>query len=149
MEDRNALVADCIVISCCCQCLVLKVIVFLFLNLPCKLVKKSIKFAKEKFRKKASNTGIELATKGGNGDEHFETCDGSFRIIIEEFDDCGKCMGDIEGVLEELSKKGEFAFGSFWGRDGMENGVVAKQEFDVSLVQFELVELVHSFGHSN
>lgn len=29
---------------------------------------------------------------------------------------CGCCMEEVEKVLEELSSKGEFGFGSFWGR---------------------------------
>lgn len=39
------------------------------------------------------------------------------RNLQEEGHSWGCCMEEVEKVLEELSLKGEFAFGSFWGRE--------------------------------
>lgn len=52
---------------------------------------------------------------------------------------------EVESMLGDFSQKGEFAFGSFWGRQGLKASTcVAKQGFDISLVQFELVEILDS-----
>lgn len=57
----------------------------------------------------------------------------------------GSCMEEVESMLGDFSQKGEFAFGSFWGRQGLKASTcVAKQGFDISLVQFELVEILDS-----
>lgn len=63
----------------------------------------------------------------------------------------GSCMEEVESMLGDFSQKGEFAFGSFWGRQGLGGSsiCVGKQEVDISLVQFELVEIVDSFRCSN
>lgn len=51
------------------------------------------------------------------------------------------CMQEVERVLEEFSQRGEFAFGSFWGRDNSRSSST-QQEFDQGVVQFEVVEVV-------
>ena len=51
-------------------------------------------------------------------------------------------MEEVEKVLEELSHKGEFAFGSFWGGDelgSLPTSIVAKQGLD-----YHFVEMVSS-----
>lgn len=83
-----------------------------------------------------------------------EIHEGSMRIQIEELQGghgFGDCMREVERVLDDFSQKGEFAFGSFWGRQGLGGSsiCVGKQEVDISLVQFELVEIVNSFRCSN
>lgn len=57
------------------------------------------------------------------------------RARVESFrlDGFGGCMKEVEEVLEELSTKGEFGFGSFWrGDDGVEI------HFPICLVSQEL-----------
>jgi NAD-dependent dihydropyrimidine dehydrogenase PreA subunit len=34
----------------------------------------------------------------------------------DDVHNCGYCMFEVEKVMEELCEKGEFGFGSFWGR---------------------------------
>ncbi|EEF47627.1 conserved hypothetical protein [Ricinus communis] len=149
MEDWNMLAADCVVISCCCQCLLLQLLIFILLKLPCKLFRKTKEYAKKKlrirYRKKAAEKGMESVVSNRIGNKILEFHERGKRIQVEGFHEShgrGSCMKDIEGVLEELSQRGEFAFGSFWGREGSEG--VDKQELDLSLVQFELVEIVSS-----
>ena len=48
MEDCNMLVADCIAISCCAQCLILQIIIFVLRGLRCKLIRKTKEYAKKK-----------------------------------------------------------------------------------------------------
>lgn len=56
----------------------------------------------------------------------------------------GRCMEEVEKVMEELFREGEFAFGSFWGRE--ESGGlpvnVSRQESDSNVVQCGFVEMV-------
>lgn len=69
---------------------------------------------------------------------------------------CGDCMKEVEKVMEELSKKGEFGFGSFWCKEEEESEelifptCLAKQEFDHDdkFVQFHLIEIVGYFNSS-
>ncbi|KAG8639055.1 hypothetical protein MANES_14G095101v8 [Manihot esculenta] len=60
MEDCNILAADCVVISCCCQCLILKIIIFILLKLPYKIIRKTREYTKKKlrirYRKQAEKT---------------------------------------------------------------------------------------------
>lgn len=63
------------------------------------------------------------------------------------------CMEQVEKVLEELSLKGEFAFGSFWGRRESEPlpahaAHVARQEFDASVLEYHLIETLGSLSYS-
>ncbi|RXH70085.1 hypothetical protein DVH24_007341 [Malus domestica] len=56
---------------------------------------------------------------------------------------CRRCM---EEVLQELSQRGEFAFGSFWrrgklGRSPTQNSSICDQ-FDTSFLQYHLIEMV-------
>ncbi|KAM3705740.1 hypothetical protein ACB098_03G101300 [Castanea mollissima] len=155
MEDWNTLAADCVVISCCCQCLILQIIVFFLLKLPCKLIRKTREYAKKKLRQRRKNEKtIEKEINQGK-DDFVGMNGGSFRIQVDRFlvdgdYGCGSCMQEVEKVLEEFSQEGEFAFGSFWGRNrsGTISTCVAKHEFDNSIVQFQIIEMVSSFSYS-
>ena len=64
----------------------------------------------------------------------------------------GQCMEEVEKVLEQLSMKGEFAFGSFWGRNSLEKArikscsqsVISKEDLEYGygchVVNFQLIE---------
>ena len=75
---------------------------------------------------------------------------------------CCACIEEAEKVLEELSQKGEFAFGSFWGRLET-SGIIssssclglANQEFDLfrvnwntSFFQLFMIWLLHEIEKS-
>ncbi|KAF2312788.1 hypothetical protein GH714_040045 [Hevea brasiliensis] len=52
-------------------------------------------------------------------DDSVEFHEGSIKIQIEELNGShglGSCMEEVERVIGDFSQKGEFAFGSFWGR---------------------------------
>ncbi|KAG5240323.1 transmembrane [Salix suchowensis] len=142
MEDLNMLAADCVVISCCCQCLVLQSIIFVLLELPRKAIQKTKAYAKKKLWHRKKEKMLESFRSRDSFDKFLE---GSIRIQ--------SCIEEVEEVLEEFSQKGEFAFGSFWGRVGSgatpPTCIVAVQEFDLRFAQFELVETIStSFRHS-
>ncbi|KAJ4710622.1 Parvalbumin [Melia azedarach] len=164
MEDWNTLAADCVVISCCCQCLILQIVIFVLLRVPYKLIQKTKAYAKKKLvRHTISKEGkiIKRVLKGQCQHKNFrEFQGGSGDIQLEEFpmnaEDLGFecCMKEVEKVLEEFSEKGEFAFGSFWGRQRSRisrnsSTKLAQHEFDQSSVQFEVVEIVASLSYSS
>ncbi|XP_022145840.1 uncharacterized protein LOC111015201 [Momordica charantia] len=113
MEDLNALAADCIVISCCCQCLALQIILLLLLKLPSKLVRKTREFAKRKLRQREREEKEKMVDYRGVDSGRSRRC-----MRIEGDDGFGlrSCMEEIEKVMEDLHEKGEFGFGSFWGK---------------------------------
>lgn len=117
--------ADCVVISCCCQCLVLQIVVFILLKLPYRLLRKTKRYVKKKLRnqKKEGNTiARELSRYSIDG--VIKSDSGSFRIRFEGIsceDCCFSCMERIENALEDMSGKGEFAFGSFWRGQDLED----------------------------
>ncbi|XP_024995506.1 uncharacterized protein LOC112528712 [Cynara cardunculus var. scolymus] len=126
-QDWNMIGADCIVLSCCCQCLLLQLLVFVLLKLPAKLLKKMKLYMKRKFRK----GGKMVRRKVARCAEEVVRCKkqrGSMRVRArtESFlvDGFGGCMEEVEEVLEELSTKGEFGFGSFWRGDDDDDGVI-------------------------
>ncbi|KAF9677264.1 hypothetical protein SADUNF_Sadunf08G0089900 [Salix dunnii] len=155
MEDLNMLAADCVVISCCCQCLILQSIIFVLLKLPRKAIQKTKAYAKKKLWHRKKEKMLE-SVRGRSRDSFDRFLEGSIRIQVDGFHggrDCESCIEEVEEVLEEFSQKGEFAFGSFWGRVGSgatpPTCIVAVQEFDLSFAQFELVETIStSFRHS-
>lgn len=152
MEDWNTLAADCVVISCCCQCLILQIIIFFLLKLPCKLIRKTREYAKKKLRQRRKNEKT-IENEVNHGKHDFVGMNGgSFRIQVDGFlvDGDYGCMPEVEKVLEEFSQKGEFSFGSFWGRNrsGTISTCGAKHEFDNSIVQFQKIEMVGSFSYS-
>ncbi|KAI3423476.1 uncharacterized protein J3R85_010972 [Psidium guajava] len=143
MEDWNALAADCIVVSCCCQCLILQIVVFVLLKTPRRLFQKTKQFAKKRLRhSRRKRKGLKMTRHLREG-----------RVVegpgcsIDESGRGGRCMEEVEKVLEEMSQKGVFGFGSFWGREngGSFSGCVCDhQGFDSGVVQFHLIEIVDS-----
>ncbi|KAI3811893.1 hypothetical protein L1987_16589 [Smallanthus sonchifolius] len=124
-QDWNMIGADCLVLSCCCQCLMLQLLAFVLLKLPSKLVKKTKHYVKRKFGKKMRNGGNMARVKVTRCAEEVVGCQKPrdsmrARASAESFRLDG-CLEEVEEVLEELSTKGEFGFGSFWrGDDGVE-----------------------------
>ncbi|KAK4788392.1 hypothetical protein SAY86_019711 [Trapa natans] len=149
-EDWNALAADCIVVSCCCQCLVLQIIVFVLLRLPCKLIRKTKELARRRLargRKRREKTkGVIEPIKAGRREEPEWT---NLQGLQVKFEDAEICMKEVERALGELVDRGEFAFGSFWGR-GRGNcpqhvgGYSSDGEFGfANVVKFHLIEIVN------
>ncbi|KAG2702615.1 hypothetical protein I3760_06G099000 [Carya illinoinensis] len=158
MEDPNMLAADCVVICCCCQCLILQILIFVLLKLPYKLIRKTRDYAKKRLRKRKKDDKITEREMDQYEDDHsFVGMHGeSFRIEVDGlFRDigdhgCGSCMEEVEKVLEEMSQKGEFAFGSFWGRKGSSGSLstcVAKHEFDGRIVPNQIIEMIESYSY--
>ncbi|KZV18639.1 hypothetical protein F511_03533 [Dorcoceras hygrometricum] len=117
MEDQNILAADCIIISCCCQCMILQVLIFLLLRLPQKLLRKVKQYAKKLRNRKRGTKGAV-----GYDEDSLSQGNSSFRIEVEGFSPDGTlrlgcCMEEVERVLVDFSNMGEFCFGSFWGGD--------------------------------
>ncbi|XP_059655583.1 uncharacterized protein LOC132302685 [Cornus florida] len=152
MEDWNTLPADCIVISCCCECLILQLLVFVLLKIPYKLVRKTKKYAKKKLMHRKRDEKIIqrgshqwedefIGVRGGFGGIQVES------FVMSEFHGYGCCMEEVEKVLEDLSQKGVFAFGSFWGRDNSESysTCLEKHEFDFNGAQYQFIEMVGTF----
>ncbi|XP_031400900.1 uncharacterized protein LOC116210907 [Punica granatum] len=145
-EDWNALAADCVVISCCCQCLILQIVVFVLLRLPYKLIRKTRELAKRRLgrrRKPRSKAkGMVESMKCRCGEDHgWMILDG----LSIEVDDGDECMKEVEKVLGELVERGEFAFGSFWGRGSCRQQIGSSQSqgFDfTNVVHFHLIEVV-------
>lgn len=151
MEDQNMLAADCIVISCCCQCMILQILIFILLKLPHKLLKKTKEYAK-KFRARKKGTKIMQIEMTRYGED---SCRSLGRIDIKDF--ClveslqfGCCMDEIESVLDDFSSRGEFAFGSFWGGEVSSSrsfrSCLKEEELDYDDVRCHLTEL---FGAAN
>ncbi|KAH9772069.1 proline-rich receptor-like protein kinase PERK9 [Citrus sinensis] len=145
MEDWNTLAADCVVISCCCQCLILQVLIFVVLRLPYKIIRKTKQYAKKKLirhRRKEGKMIETLKVRYQNKSWEFHVQgDHSGSCSGVQLEGLSSCMQEVEKALEEFSQRGEFAFGSFWGRDNSRSPS-APQEFDQSVVQFEVVEVV-------
>lgn len=62
---------------------------------------------------------------------------------------CGCCMVEVEKVMEELCEKGEFGFGSFWGRKrpwGVTK--VVNDHNDASFVRYQIIDLVGSLSNA-
>ncbi|EXB44975.1 hypothetical protein L484_026566 [Morus notabilis] len=161
MEDGNALAADCIVISSCCQCLILQIIVFVLLKIPYKLIRKTRDFAKKKLqrRKRRGKMVINMVGKYKNElvgivGESLKIQATSGRVSADEKkSDCGCCMKEVEKVMEELSQKGEFSFGSFWCKEEESAEIfpascVQKHESDDGFVRYQLIKMVGSISCS-
>ncbi|XP_042051318.1 uncharacterized protein LOC121796560 [Salvia splendens] len=146
MEDRNILAADCIVLCCCCQCMMLQILIFILLKLPYKLMRKTKKYAK-KLRACKRGTKIMQIEMPRNREESFTSHGGSIRIESIRF---GCCMSEIERVLDDLSSRGEFAFGSFWGGEVASDtnfpSCFNNDQIDYDVVGCRLMEL---FGTAN
>ncbi|CAA7036332.1 unnamed protein product [Microthlaspi erraticum] len=118
-EDCGAFAADCVVLSCCCQCLVLQVSVFVFSKVPRKLVQKMKKlFVKRRCGKTLQPTmeeDVKLEHWYGNGFAFDEGSSSRFN-----------CIEDIEGMLQDLSMNKEFVFGSFWRHEDSSDSLYFK-----------------------
>ncbi|XP_031122273.1 uncharacterized protein LOC116025249 [Ipomoea triloba] len=157
MEDRNALAADCIVISCCCQCLILQLIIFILLRLPSRMIRKTKRYVKRRLRSRKRAEKVVQIEVCGYGDGSSRRCGGSPARVLQvgddgfPFSDCsfGCCMDEVDRVLEEFSQKGEFGFGSFWGGDVSKrvfSYCETKQEVDYDCFHHHLLETFGSFN---
>ncbi|KAG4938856.1 hypothetical protein AAZX31_16G091500 [Glycine max] len=153
MEDLNTIGADCVVISCCCQCLMLQILVFVLLKLPGKLIRKTREYAKKLRHRKANNDRRMGREMGSYKDVLLRIHEQSFRIQVEMAltdgadHNCGGCMDEVEKVMEEFYQKGEFAFGSFWGRKGPCGApTIVNDHNDVNFVRYQIIDLVGSLS---
>ncbi|XP_022881899.1 uncharacterized protein LOC111398954 [Olea europaea var. sylvestris] len=143
MEDPNMLAADCIVITCCCQCMILQILVFVLLKLPCKLVKKTKEYTK-RFRNQKRREKIVQIEIRRYGEDSFRSHGNSFRIQTDKSLGFNCCMDEIDHVLEDFSNRGEFAFGSFWGGEisrRFSTSCLNEEELDYEVVQCHLIEI--------
>ncbi|PRQ40476.1 hypothetical protein RchiOBHm_Chr4g0436431 [Rosa chinensis] len=147
MEDCNVLAADCVVISCCCQCLILQITIFIFFKLPCKLIRKTREYTMKKLQQRRRK-GIVVESKTVYQCENdIESIRESMRSV-EDIHSCRSCIEEVDKVLEELYQRGEFGFGSFWG--GGELGfspthhLGEDDRFDPSFVRYQLIEMIES-----
>lgn len=149
------LVADCIALSCCTQCLILQIIILLLLKLPCKLIRKTKEYAKKKLgrgKKEEKMIKMErLKVKGEIQDEAVKLHT-STSMSIELIQGLGMgggedhgfqccCIEEAEKMLEEHTQKGEFGFGSFWGRPETEAETCSAASEECDFVQYELIEI--------
>ncbi|KAL1189638.1 hypothetical protein V5N11_006092 [Cardamine amara subsp. amara] len=141
MEDLNSFAADCVVVSCCCNCLVLQIAIFIFLGLPQKLVKNTRKcYTKWGINRRIKRMGHGCECQDKNGVDSAWRKD-SMSLEIEGFG----CIEEVEQVLEEFSKNGEFLFGSFWGQERLHNSSSISScnndNFDLRFVsRYEIIE---------
>lgn len=141
MEDLNTFAADCVVVSCCCNCLVLQIAIFIFLGLPQKLVKNTRKcYAKWGINRRVKRLGLGCECQENT------VVDSEWRkeSLSMEMQGFG-CIEEVERALEEFSKNGEFLFGSFWGKERLQNSSsrssYVNDNFDIRFVSgYEIIE---------
>ncbi|KAK3020780.1 hypothetical protein RJ639_045852 [Escallonia herrerae] len=128
------------------QCLTLQILVFISLKLPYKIVRRTKKYVKKKLGKRNREGKIIQSDARRVVNEGIRSHRGSFRIQLDgssvnECDGFACCMEEAEKVLEELSEKGEFQFGSFWGGEDSESCPTyqAKNETDQEVVEFQFI----------
>ncbi|KAK7360738.1 hypothetical protein VNO77_02747 [Canavalia gladiata] len=144
MEDWNTLGADCVVISCCCQCLMLQILVFVLLKLPWKLVRKTREYAKKKLRQR------KMLREMGSYEDVVARIEAEMAVIDDAGNHSGCCMDEVEKVMEEFYQKGEFAFGSFWGKKvpwGVPT-IVNDRNNDVNFVPYQIIDFVGSLSYA-
>lgn len=131
--------ADCVVISCCCQCLLLQILVFLMLKLPWKLIRKTREYAKKKLRQRKGNDD-KMKIESGCYEDVLVRIDHEGEMAVRDGEgfDCGGCMDEVEKMMEELYQKGEFGFGSFWGREEP----CGKHYNHPNLVRYQVIDFV-------
>ncbi|XP_076923991.1 uncharacterized protein LOC143586311 [Bidens hawaiensis] len=105
---------DCLVLSCCCQCLVLQIFVFVLLKLPIKVLRKIKVYVKRNFGKTRKAALEHCASAVMGHQQRRSPC----RTAVEE---SNGCMEEVEKVLGEMCEKDEFGFGSFWRGDDDNN----------------------------
>ncbi|XP_071714314.1 uncharacterized protein [Rutidosis leptorrhynchoides] len=115
-QDWIMIGADCVVLSCCCQCLILQILFFLLLKLPRKVYRKTKEYFKRKFnkQKKVAITRCAAAFIGRQ-----KRRQSPYRVVDDSlrWEEVDGCMEEVEKVLGEMCNKGEFGFGSFWKGD--------------------------------
>ncbi|KAL1332192.1 hypothetical protein AAHE18_11G010300 [Arachis hypogaea] len=170
MEDWNMLGADCVVISCCCQCLMLQILVYVLLKLPSKLVRKTRRYVKKKFcdHRLDHREKILMGSSSSYDDDVLvKIHDQSIRFREEivtialrngtsgrNGNNNGSCMDEVEKVMEKLYENGELAFGSFWGQkepwgvpkivsSDLLHNHLHNCDYDNSFVRYEIIELIN------
>ncbi|ESW28376.1 hypothetical protein PHAVU_003G281600 [Phaseolus vulgaris] len=151
MEEWNMLGADCVVISCCCQCLVLQILVFLLLKLPWKVIRKTREYAKKKLRqRKGNDERAKMKIESGCYEDVLVRIDHEQSFRDGEGFSCGGCMEEVEKMMEEFYEKGEFGFGSFWGRElgtcGCGVPAIVNHHSDDNFVRYQIIDLVGSLS---
>ncbi|XP_050372652.1 uncharacterized protein LOC126790457 [Argentina anserina] len=149
MEDCNMLAADCVVISCCCQCLVLQITIFIFFKLPCKLIKKTRAYTMKKLQQRKKKGIVVESRTVYQCENDIVSILGESMRSTEEIHSCSCCIEEVDKVLEEMYQRGEFGFGSFWG--GGELGfspthrLGKDDQFNPSFVRYHLIEMNQRF----
>ncbi|KEH20219.1 hypothetical protein MtrunA17_Chr8g0368671 [Medicago truncatula] len=136
-EDWNMLAADCVVISCCCQCLVLQILVLVLR----KMVRKTREYGKKIFcQRKGNYRGVQREM--GSYKDVVLRIQEDYALKDDDVHNCGCCMVEVEKVMEELCEKGEFGFGSFWGRkEPWGFPQVVNDHYDDSFVRYQIIDL--------
>ncbi|EOA24856.1 hypothetical protein CARUB_v10018146mg [Capsella rubella] len=146
MEDLNTFAADCVVVSCCCNCLVLQIAVFIFLGLPQKLVKNTRKcYAKWGINRRIKRMGLCCECSRENTDIDSGWMKESITTMSMVEMEGLRCIEEVEQALQEFSKNGEFLFGSFWGQERVQNSSsmsnCGNDNFDLRFVtRYEIIE---------
>lgn len=80
------------------------------------MVQKTRRYAKKKLgRRKGGKAVIERPMDTYKGEYFFEFDEEG--LVRDACRGYGRCMEEVEKVMEELFREGEFAFGSFWGKE--------------------------------
>lgn len=87
--------------------MILQILIFILVKLPKKVMRKAKQYAK-RFRPRKKIAEISVY----DGEDSFTIKD---LWPLEGVDEFGCCIDEIENVMEEFSRRGLFAFGSFWG----------------------------------
>ncbi|RYR27420.1 hypothetical protein Ahy_B01g051455 isoform A [Arachis hypogaea] len=156
MEDWNMLGADCVVISCCCQCLMLQILVYVLLKLPSKLVRKTRRYVKKKFcgNKRDDDVLVKIHDQSIRFREEIVTIALRNGTSGRNGNNNGSCMDEVEKVMEKLYENGELAFGSFWGQkepwgvpkivsSDLLHNHLHNCDYDNSFVRYEIIELIN------
>lgn len=116
MEDCESLAADCVVISCCCQCLILRIVVFVVLEIPHKLIQKARKKMRrnKKGERRIEKINVTEKVCKHNNDQFAKNVFDLLHSGNEDDDQMGCCVEEVERVMEQLCERGAFGFGSFW-----------------------------------
>lgn len=128
--------------------MILQILIFILLKVPRKMFKKTKEYAK-RFRARKKGANVEMAMYG---EDSFRSLGNSFRIEVEDFCVGFEGMDEIEGVFDDFSSRGEFAFGSFWGGGNMSSSrsfhscLKEDHDLDYDDVGWRLMEL---FGATN
>ncbi|KAL0396852.1 UNVERIFIED_CONTAM: hypothetical protein Scaly_0133600 [Sesamum calycinum] len=123
-------------------------------KLPHKLLRKTKEYVKKLRARNRRTTMMQIELTRYEEDSS-RSLNNSFRFNIQ--DSClveslefGCCMNEIESVLEDVSSRGEFAFGSFWGGEVSPErsfcSCLKEEELDYGNVPYPLMEL---FGDAN